>query len=444
MHTYLSKTTSAAPLAVFRIILGTLLFVSTVRFASKGWIEMLYIRPKFFFPYYGLEFITPLGSYTYLLFVICGLSAIMVALGWYYRIAIVSLFLSFTYIELMDKSTYLNHYYFVSMLCLLMIFLPAHVYFSVDARHKKDLLADKIPLWCIDVLKLFIGMLYFFAGLAKINPDWLLRAYPLSIWLPAKNDTPIIGFLFNKTWVYFAFSWVGCIYDLSIPFLLWYQKTRWFAYIAVVVFHLLTSILFPIGVFPYVMMATALIFFSGGFHQRIIDRLGALFKCSQSFMYPDKTFVPAACSFHFLKFGFIAFFAIQLLLPFRYLLYPGKLFWTEQGYRFSWRVMLMEKSGYAQFKIRDQYGKQLYVDNSQFLTQLQEKMMASQPDMILQYAHFLRDYYIKQGIQGPQVYVDAYVSLNGSMSRLMIDPKTDLALEKESFRHKDWIILYNE
>ncbi len=94
---------------------------------------------------------------------------------------------------MIDKSTYLNHYYFVSMISFLMIFLPAHAYFSVDAYRNRSLLSDQIPKWSLDVLKLFVGLTYFFAGLAKINSDWLLHAIPLRIWLPAKNDTLLIG-----------------------------------------------------------------------------------------------------------------------------------------------------------------------------------------------------------------------------------------------------------
>ena len=102
-----------------------MLFGSIVRFWSKGWIAELYIQPRYFFPFYGFEFVKPLGPYTYGLFAVCGLSALLVAIGLFYRVAIISLFLSFTYIELIDKSTYLNHYYFTSMVCLLLIFLPA-------------------------------------------------------------------------------------------------------------------------------------------------------------------------------------------------------------------------------------------------------------------------------------------------------------------------------
>ncbi|AKD57574.1 HTTM domain-containing protein [Spirosoma radiotolerans] len=444
MVNYFRNTTSSAPLAVFRLLFGLMLFGSIIRFWSKGWIAELYIQPHYFFPFYGFEFVKPLGSHTYELFAVCGLSALLVAIGLFYRAAIISLFLSFTYIELIDKSTYLNHYYFTSMVCLLLAFLPAHAYFSVDAYRRRSLAADQIPAWCLDSLKLLITILYVYAGLAKLNSDWLLNALPLRIWLPAHNDVPLIGFLFNYAWVPVAFSWFGCLYDLSIPFLLWYRPTRPWAYVAVVVFHGLTAFLFPIGMFPYIMIVTALIFFSPGFHLTIIRQVSHWLTIPATFLFTHRTYVyqPAAATAIRLFLGL--FFVVQLLFPFRYLLYPGELFWTEQGYRFSWRVMLMEKAGYAQFTVTDNAGHRTIVNNTEFLTPLQEKMMATQPDMLLQYAHILRDYYAQHGFQQPAVYVDSYVALNGRLGRPLIDPKTNLAIQQDSFTHKEWITSFHD
>jgi len=439
---YISKSTSAAPLAVFRVAFGVMLLLSIVRFWAKGWIKTLYIDPQYFFPFYGFEFVKPLGTYTYLLFVLCALSALFVALGLFYRVAIVSLFVSFTYIELMDKSTYLNHYYFVSMVCLLLIFLPAHVYFSVDAWRNKGLRATHIPQVCIDVLKAFVCIVYVYAGLAKVNSDWLLHAQPLRIWLPAHNDMPLIGPLLNYTWMAFLFSWVGCLYDLSIPFLLLKKVTRPYAYIAVVIFHVLTAVLFPIGMFPYIMIVTALIFFSAEFHEKIIDRLRKIFRSTASETFSAYQFSPAASKF---TTGALAvFLLIQVALPLRYLLYPGEVFWTEEGYRFSWRVMLMEKAGFAEFTVKDEAGKRVVVNNKTFLTPLQEKMMATQPDMILHYAHVLEAHFAEQGFQSPRVYVDSYVALNGRLGKPMIDPATDLSKQIESFHHKSWVLPFND
>jgi hypothetical protein len=444
MVKYFQRSTSAAPLAVFRIALGLLLFGSIVRFWSKGWIEDLYIKPKYFFPFYGFEFVKPLGEFTYVLVAICAICALMVALGFFYRASIIGLFLSFTYIELIDKSTYLNHYYFISMVTLLMIFLPAHTWFSVDAFRNHKLRADKIPQWTVDALKLFVCFLYFFAGLAKINSDWLLEAQPLRIWLPAKNDLPVIGSLFNHVWVAYAFSWMGCIYDLTIPFLLLNRWTRNVAYAAVVIFHLLTAMLFPIGMFPYIMIVTALVFFPGTLHEKIIAAIAKLIRAPKSFLHTTNDYRYGRFASRAIIAFFTVFFLIQTALPLRYLFYPGELFWTEEGYRFSWRVMLMEKAGYAQFTVRDVNGKQVVVNNTEFLTPLQEKMMATQPDMMVQYAHLLRAHFEDQGFESPEIYVDSYVALNGRLGKPLVDPLTDLGKENESFDHKQWISPFND
>ncbi|MCZ2472533.1 HTTM domain-containing protein [Aquirufa ecclesiirivi] len=437
---YLQKTNSAAPLAVFRICFGFMLLASMIRFWSKGWIETLYLKPTYFFTFYGFEWVKPWGEYTYALFFICALSAFLVALGLFYRVASISLFLSFSYIELIDKSTYLNHYYFISLLCLMMVFLPAQVYFSIDSYRDKQIRAQFIPQWNIDSIKLMMAILYFYAGLAKVNSDWLFHAQPLSIWLPARNDMPIIGFLFNYAWIPYLFSWFGCLYDLSIPFLLWNKKSRAWAYMAVIVFHVLTALLFPIGMFPHIMMVAALIFFSADFHQKVINRLVSILGL------PKET-PPIASTYQsppLLHWGFVLFFVFQLLFPFRYLAYPGELFWTEEGYRFSWRVMLMEKAGYAQFTVKGTNGLQAVVNNNLHLSTLQEKMMSTQPDMILQYAHYLREYYANQGFSSPKVYVDSYVALNGRLGKPLINPQTDLAKEQDSFTHKTWILPFND
>jgi hypothetical protein len=439
---YISKSTSAAPLAVFRVAFGVMLLLSIIRFWAKGWIKTLYIEPQYFFPFYGFEFVKPLGAYTYVLFGVCALSALFVALGLYYRVAIVSLFVSFTYIELMDKSTYLNHYYFVSMVCLLLIFLPAHVCFSMDAWRNKTLRATHIPQVCIDVLKAFVCIVYVYAGLAKVNTDWLLHAQPLRIWLPAHNDLPLVGPLLNYTGVALIFSWAGCLYDLSIPFLLLKKVTRPFAYVGVVVFHVLTAVLFPIGMFPYIMIVSALIFFSAEFHENILGRFRKMIGSTVPETLRAYRFSSLSSKLTAVALG--SFLLIQVAFPLRYLLYPGEVFWTEEGYRFSWRVMLMEKAGFAEFTVKDGAGNRVVVNNKTFLTPLQEKMMATQPDMILHYAHVLEAHFAKQGFQSPQVYVDSYVALNGRLGKPMIDPATDLSKQTESFHHKSWVLPFND
>ena len=443
---YINKYSEASTLAFFRLAFGFMMVLSLARFASYGWINTFYIQPQFHFTYYGFEWVKPLGDYTYLLFFISGLAALFVAIGYKYKLSIIIFFLSFTYIELMDKTTYLNHYYFITVVSFILIFLPANAYFSIDAYRNPKIAFQKIPSWTIDILKVLIGIVYFYAGLAKLNSDWLLEAMPLKIWLPASSNLPIIGFLLNQNWIHHTFSWTGMIYDLSIPFLLLYKRTRLFAFVLVVVFHVLTKILFPIGVFPYVMIVSSLLFFNGDFHKKILQFVSKLFNFSIAIFENGKEKIQNFNVLYKAKIATLScFIAFQLLLPFRYLLYPDELFWTEEGFRFSWRVMLMEKAGYAQFSVTDAKTKEnIMVDNSRFLTSFQEKQMSFQPDFILEYAHFLHDYYQKQGVHNPVVRVESYVALNGRLSKLYIDPKINLAKENESFKHKTWILPFND
>ena len=446
LKTYLSKNYSASPLIIFRIGFGFMMLYSIIRFWSKDWINTLYLQPKFHFTYYGFEWVKPLGNLTYLLFFICGLSALFVALGFKYRVAIITFFLSFTYIELMDKTTYLNHYYFISILSFLLIFLPANSSFSIDSYLKKKSYR-LVPKWSIDAIKLLVSIVYVYAGLTKINSDWLFKAMPLKIWLPSKYDLPFIGeTLMQQNWFHYAMSWSGMIYDLTIPFLLLYKKTRWFAFGLVVFFHVFTGILFPIGMFPYVMIVSALIFFEAGFHHKIILFLKRIL--NYFFKLKQKIVVKEIYNFKHQKITIIVlslFFIVQLFLPFRYALYPNELFWTEEGYRFSWRVMLMEKMGYANFKIANsKTGNFFYVDNQDFLTPLQEKQMSFQPDFILEYAHFLGDHFKSKGHKNIQVFVESYVALNGRLSQPFINKNIDLYQQKETFNPKEWILPFND
>lgn len=448
---HITSRVSIAPLAVFRFLFGFIMLVGVIRFALKGWIYELYIEPDYFFTYYGFDWVTPPGETgMYLLFLVIGLAALSVMLGCCYRIGIILFFLCFTYVELIDKTNYLNHYYFVSIISFLLIWVPANRSFSLDVLRKPAIRREYVPAWTINIFKLQLGLVYFFAGAAKLNPDWLINAMPMRIWLPARADLPIIGPLLEYTSTAYIFSWAGAVYDLTIAFFLLWKPTRIFAYITVIIFHMMTYFLFQIGMFPFIMILCTLIFFPADFHKKIITALSGL-----------KTYLPLSFSasipsqqkyFQFSKSsntiiaGILGIhFILQLLLPLRFALYPGNLFWTEQGYRFSWRVMLMEKAGHITFHIEEpESDRRWQVQNYDYLTPNQEKMMSTQPDMILQFAHHLEEKYRKQGINDVKITAETYVTLNGRRSQLLIDPKADLTKQERGFTHKNWILPFNE
>ncbi len=436
----LNKPVHIAPMVVLRIAIGFLLCISTLRFIWLGWVDDHYIEPIFHFKYFGFEWIS--SAPPTLLYAIHGLmivAALGVMIGYYYRISIALLLLAFTYTELIDIVYYLNHYYFVSIMLFMLLFAPAHRHFSVDAWRKPEIATTAIPTFWIFIFQFMLAIVYTYAGLAKINYTWLFEALPLKIWLPAADAIPIIGPLFTWKPMPYIFSWVGMIYDCTIVIWLLWSRTRPLAYLLVIIFHVLTGILFQIGVFPLVMIAATLLFFSERWHLRILTLLRRIFKLK---------IVPVAnVGNHFRPIARPAliaagiFFAFQLIFPWRYLCYPGNVFWTEEGYRFSWRVMLMEKAGTATFYVKDgETGREGVVVNSEFLNPHQEKQMAMQPDLILQFAHFLAEHYQAEGLTNPGVRAEVYVTLNAASSQLLIDPNRDLTQLRDGWQPKDWIL----
>lgn len=441
----LFREVSASPLVAFRIVIGTLFLFSTVRFLSNGWVKQLYIDPPFHFSYLGFDWVHPLpGNWMYVPFFLMAVASLGIIFGAFYRLSAALFFVAFTYVELLDKSYYLNHYYFVSLVSFILIWLPAQVQLSVDAKRNPSIRRKTIPYWPIFLLRFQLGIVYVFAGIAKIHPDWLLEAQPLRLWLQAFRDLPLVGNLLASSWVAFVFSWFACFYDLTIPFFLSNNRTRNIAYFFVIAFHILTWLLFPIGVFPWVMIFSTLIFFPAGFHDRWLNPLKSVFR------WKDHTSLSPIARPRVLVITLSAFLLIQLLLPFRYLLYPENLFWHEEGFRFSWRVMLMEKKGYATFYVEDRNTHQsIEINNSEYLTPQQIDQMSRQPDMILQFAHFLgkkyQDTLLHFGsktvhLSRPKVGADVYVTLNGRPNQQFVSRKTDLMQEEYNLKHRTWIL----
>jgi hypothetical protein len=425
----LQRPTSILPLVGLRLGFGLLMFLSTIRFIWMGWVDTLYIAPPFHFTYLGFGWIKPLpGISMYCVFGVLLLLSLCIFFGFAYRFSMSLFFLLFTYVELVDKAAYLNHYYFISLLSLLMIFLPLNRRFAVDSWRNPNLRTDTVPQWTVVVLRLQLGIVYFFAGFAKLTPDWMLHGMPMGIWLKANTHFPLIGWLFDYHWFAWLMSWAGAFYDLTIPFWLLWRRTRPLAYFTVIVFHLMTALLFPIGMFPYIMMMATLIFFTGADYAALLKRFGL-----QLESYSWKIQTPSRALILFI----LLFFAYQFFMPLRHYLYEGDTNWTMEGYDFAWRVMLNEKTGFVIFTLANpKTGQSWQVYPDEYLTDQQVRVMSFQPDMILQFAHYLDEQYPAD----LAVYAQAYVAHNGRSSRLLLDPQTDLSRYKRSIWHWELIL----
>ncbi len=444
LRAWLSRPTDAASLAAFRVLLGLLLFCATLRAWHSGVVEQAFLAPKYFFPHYGLAWLPPPGAYAYALYALIAGSALCLALGAYTRVAAAVLCLAFSYAHFVDVTNYLNHYYLVSLLTGLLAMVPTGNVARLTGRRA----SVAVPFWVLALFRFQVGLVYFFGGVAKLKYDWLFHAQPLRTWLAANTELPVLGPWFALPWVAYVFSWAGALYDLSVPFALSHRRTRPFAYLAVVFFHLLTARLFQIGIFPYLMMVNSLLFLAPDWPRRLYHFARAhihgqhhVARARERALRRANAQTPTVPALGGYQAGVLALYAfVQVLTPLRHWLYPGDVLWTEQGYRFSWNVMLIEKTGFAEFTLVDRAtGQKRTAFPRTILTRDQTKAMATQPDMILAFAHELAARERDAG-RDVAVYADVFVTLNGRAPQRLIDPHVDLAREQESFRPKRWIL----
>ena len=427
------ESTDISPLITFRIFFGVTLFITILRFWINGWIEELYIGPEYHFNFIpNIDILPDIGIY--IIFTILLILSIFITLGAFYRTSTASFFLLFTYIELIDKTYYLNHYYLVSILTFYLIFLPANRAFSIDCYFNPLLKSNLCSKWHITLIKCQLSIVYFYAGLAKINKDWLIKAQPLYTWLPGKFSIPIIGKFTHLKITALIFSWVGCIYDLTIWLFLWIKKTRKYAFYAVIVFHVMTGILFPrIGMFPMIMIAATTIFLPLNFHNKCLELLSINKRKTKSERITRKKEKNVLFTYYLM----VLFLGIQALMPLRHHIFSNNIYWDEIGYRFSWRVMLMEKNGYTNIVVIDPRKEiQYQLDQDLYLSKFQQQQMKSQPDMILQFVNYIGDEFKDINGYPPIINIHSRMSLNGRKSQpFFIDTVNVYKNNSDKFLH---------
>lgn len=419
-------------LIVFRIIFGVLITLEAVGAIFTGWIERSLIEPEFTFNFIGFDFLQPLpGNGMIWYYAIMGLLGVFVTLGYKYRLSILFYTLMWTGVYLMQKSSYNNHYYLLMLLCFLMFLLPAHRYASLDVKQHTETMQVSMPRWCWLLIVLQMWLVYTYAAIAKLYPDWLDATVP-AILMRSKADYWAVGGLLQMQWAQYAIAWFGILFDfLIIPFLLM-RRTRMFAFIAAIFFHLFNSFIFHIGIFPYLSLALVLFFFP-------TEKIHQLFLKNKPFYDKNEVIVPSYRKPLILF--LMVWFSVQLALPLRHLFFKDNVLWTEEGHRLSWRMMLRARSGDTHYKVVDKAsGDTINIDKSDYLTPKQIRSASSKPDIIWQFSQHLKKDFAQRGMD-VEVYVRSRISINGRPYRAFIDPTVDLGAEKwKHFSHHYWIL----
>ncbi len=423
---FLFQAVDNSPLVLFRVAFGLLIALEAGGAIATGWVRRVFVEPEFTFNFIGFDGLQPLvGETMYIVYATMAVLGVMVMLGYRYRFAVTSYGLLWTVSYLLQKSSYNNHYYLLILLCGLMALLPAHRYYSLDVKKGFVMQSLTCPRWCLLIFVLQVGIVYFFAAIAKLYPGWT-AGEPIAIWFAGKAHFFLIGSLLQQEWLQQLVVYGGIAFNaLIVPLMLW-KRTRPYAFAVGVVFHLFNSAVFHIGIFPYMMIGICVFFFPPEQIRRWFFRRKPAVTASATATYPVKRWVVGVLAVYFLW---------QVYLPLRHHLYDGDVFWTEEGHRMAWRMMLRTRWGTATFKVVDTAtGKTWNAQVSDYLTLKQERKLASHPDMIWQFSQFLEREYQKQGYTDVAVYATARASLNGSELMPLTDSTVDLTtVELEAF-----------
>jgi len=406
----------------------------------------------FTFRYYGFEWVHPLPEPFLSLFFIVGfLLGLAVAFGWRFRVTAPLFALAFSYLFLLEKAHYLNHAYLFVWLAWLLALTPAWREFSLDVRRNPADWSPVAPTWSVYIFPLVMGIVYFFGGIAKMNADWLLRAMPLHLWIKTHADMPLLGWLWAQKTTAYVMAWGGMLLDFTVPFLLLHKRLRWLALALLVGFHATNHLIFNIGIFPYLSLVLTSLFFEPDWPKRFVNRIATKarwvwartrvqgwVKAWSARVHPDaQTPTRRAIAWQFqprfirpVLLGLTLIIGVHLFLPLRHWFFDSDVAWSEEGHRYSWRMMLRSKRGNGVYRLVDRAtGEEEFVSPRDSLHPKQYRKMATHPDMILQYAHHLRDQRARAG-RDVAIYGNFRVRLNGRGFRTYIDPEVDLAEEE--------------
>lgn len=429
---FLFKQIDNSPLLIFRIFFGILVSLECYGAIATGWVKKNLIDPEFTFNFIGFDWLQPLpGIGMYLYFVAMGTLGICIALGYRYRWSAAAFALLWTGVYLMQKTAYNNHYYLLVLIALIMTFLPANRNYSLDAKRDPSIRTSHMSAyikWAI-VLQLF--MVYTYASVAKLYGDWLDFSI-IEILFKNKKSYPIIGGLLQEPMVHSVVGVSGILFDLLIvPAFLWKPTRKW-AFFASIFFHLFNSIVFQIGIFPYLALAFTVFFFEPESIRKLFFKKKEPYQGDAIVVPPQKKLVLGVLSLYFL---------IQLALPVRHYFIKDDVLWTEEGHRLSWRMMLRSRTGITTFSIVNHTtGNSYLVNLDDYLTRGQKSKIKSYPDFMWQFAQRLKREYTERG-EDISVFVNSRVSVNGKPYQEFIDPKIDLASASWNyFGHNDWIL----
>ena len=376
---------------------------------GRTWAQAYWVDPPMHFKYRGFDWVTaPPEPYLSMLVVAVALAGLALAVGLFTRVSAALAAAGFAWLFLLERTSYQNHYYLLTLVSWAAVLLPLGNVWSAD-NLRLGRAPRPVPRWAVWLVRFQVGVPYFFGGVAKLNADWL-SGEPMANMLRGSAGTtgtwlaPLRTVLPGgpgEAWfphVALAFALGGLLLDLLIvPALLW-RKTRRLAYLASVLFHLTNATLFTIGVFPWFMIAATLIFFPPDWPRRLLRR--AVPRRVERRPLAWRLLSPPPADAHrrpgprarvAVLTALTLYATSQCLIPLRHHLYAGSPNWTEAGHLFSWHMKLRGKRSGVRMLAEFDDGTVAPVDLTAYLSPLQAIRFGGDPAMLRQLARRVRE-----------------------------------------------------
>jgi len=434
---FLFDPVSPASLGLFRVAFCLLLFWQLGRF--EPYVTQTLVRSRFFLTYDGFHWVYILPqAWLVTLFHTLRVAALAAAAGILFRPAMILLWIGQAYVLLLCRGHFNDHNYLFVLASFLLSWTSADAWLSLrNVVGQRRSALQPVPYWQVFVPKVQFALVYFFAGIAKLTPDWL-HGFPMKIWLARRASEPLVGSLFATDLPAYLLSYGGLAFDLSIGFLLLAKRTRRWALVPLVVFHLSNSLMWNIGLFPWLMLAATVLYFDPDWPERALAKLSR--RSVRTLAGPPpvarirRTVVVA---------GVVAYLGWQSLFPLRHWLYPGPPEWNGLGYCFAWRMLLVDRADAVRIRVEvPGKGTVGYVKLEDYINELQFAKMTRMPKSFVRFAHFLRDEMERNaGITDARIYVDVKRQMNARPLQPLIDPNLDLAaVEYHQFGPAEYIL----
>lgn len=449
---WLSEPIDGRVLGLFRIIFGLFMAYEAWVYYRMHLIDQGLMAPKILFKFDGFNWLPLLPQPAMMaILALMGISALLVAAGIFFRWACWLFSLSLAFIFFQEKSYYNNHIYLFILLGVLLSSTHADRFFSL--RNKTNPISA-VPRWQQFILQAQFVIVYFYGGLTKLKPDWLLLRQPMTSMAHSFPADHWMAPFFKTEFSIYLLTYGGFLLDILAPLLLWYKPVRRWAMIPFAVFNMANSRIFDdIGIFPFVMLCALILFFEAQelpFLRKSGGQATSTAKQKQG-AQTGKVQPTAKAGVHmpatpgWVRNLLIGYFAFQLLFPFRGFFLPNPMDWTSIARNFSWR-MKVDNRNVEEFKFTvEGPGQVMNVEVGTFANEMQILNISSDAYSVVMFARMLKKEAEMKGLQNGVVKARIRVRYNGRPPQFFVNPEVDLAsVDYSPFQKLDWVMPLQE